>query len=68
MAVGDILPVLPGVFSFPDAAGAGAEIECAKFAGMAGDGDDASAAEGADAAPASDVFEGRVHVVWAFRW
>ena len=68
VAVRDILPILPGVFGFPDAAGAGAEVEGSEFSGVAGDGDHASAAEGSDAAPASDVVKGEGHGVCFLFW
>lgn len=66
VAVGDIAPVLPGVVRLPDATRAGAEVEGADIAGVAGHSDDAPAAEGSDTAPASDVVEREVHGLWAF--
>ena len=66
IAVGDVLPILSGVFGLPDAASAGAKVECAQLGGVAGDGDHPSAAEGSDAAPVSDIVEGKVHCVCAF--
>ena len=50
VAVADILPVLPGVGGLPDAATDAAEVEGIRIARVASDSDDASAAEGSDAA------------------
>ena len=66
VTVRDIAPVLPGVVRLPDAARASAEVEGADIAGVAGHSDDASAAEGSNAAPASDVVEGQVHGLLGF--
>ena len=54
-AVGDAAPVHAAVVGLPDAAGAGAEVEHHLVDGIAGDGDDAAATRGTDAAPLERV-------------
>ena len=61
IAIGDILPVLPGIVGLPDAARASAKIEGADLARVPGDRDDASATEGSNAAPMPDVVQGNAH-------
>ena len=50
VAIADVLPVLPGISGLPDAAADAAEVEGVLIARIAGDSDDASAAEGSDTA------------------
>src|SRR5258708_2221962 len=51
VAVGDVLPEEPSVHGLPDAATGGAEVERVIVAGVARDGNNATAAIGADTAP-----------------
>ena len=56
-AVGDVLPVRAAVGRLPDAAARRAEVEDLLVDGIAGDGDDAPAAERPDQAPFERVEE-----------
>ena len=49
VAVGDVFPEEAAIGGLPDAAAGGAEVKGVAVAGIARDGDDASAAIGADA-------------------
>ena len=66
VAIGNALPILPGIFGLPDAAGTCAEIEGAQFVGVAGHGDNSATSEGSNAAPARDIVEVESHEVYAF--